>query len=65
MQMTRNLTRTTAIAAAALVVAAAAAAASASSGPVTITTPRPGSSINQHTNPYIAVAGAVTFATAM
>ena len=62
--MTRNLTRTTAIAAAALVVAAAAAAASASSGPVTITTPRPGSWMNQHTTPYIAVAGGVTFATA-
>jgi hypothetical protein len=46
--------------------AVAAAAAGASAGPtaVTFTTPKSGSSVSLKANPYLAVAGGVTFATA-
>jgi hypothetical protein len=52
------------VAAATAVAAAAAAVASATSGTITITTPKTGSSISLHANPYTAVAGNVSFAAA-
>src|SRR5579862_611863 len=52
------------VSAAALLAAAGAAAAAATSSPLTITTPRAGSSISLRHNPYLAVAGGVTFAPA-
>jgi hypothetical protein len=48
--------------AAALLVAPAAGIAAASSSSVTITSPKTGSTISLHTNPYTAVAGGVAFA---
>jgi hypothetical protein len=51
-------------AAAALVIVVAVGTASASPSSVTITTPKSGSSIALHTNPYTAVAGSVSFAAA-
>jgi hypothetical protein len=57
--------RIPALAAAAIVVIAAAAGiASATTGTISITSPKAGSSTSQHTNPYTAVAGNVTFAAA-
>lgn len=58
--MRLNVRARTAIASAAVLLAAAGAA--ASTGPLTITTPRPNSSTSLRHNPYLAVAGDVTFA---
>jgi len=48
--------------AAALLIALAAGIAAASTSSVTITSPKPGSTISARTNPYTAVAGGVSFA---
>jgi hypothetical protein len=62
--MTRNFGRLVPALAAAAAVAAVAAAASAGPTAVTFTTPKSGSNISLKSNPYLAVAGGVTFAPA-
>ena len=62
--MSLKTTRIPTVAAAATVLAVVSAAATASPSSVTITSPKTGSTLALHSNPYTAVAGSVTFSAA-